>query len=137
MAFGDRYRQRDAEKPKVEEKPVEIIVKERTIEETVKEEFPKSEVFVIEPKIKIVRKNRPFKKKSVTKVEKFISEFKDPVPTIKEKDGVEDKKYVNIALNGNTVECNDFRAIVKKKGLKITDVLTKIIKEWNAANYNF
>lgn len=127
MAFGDRHRERTPQEKKFEEaikKEAEKTVLEIVNDEPVIEEQR-------EPKIKIVRENRERKPKKKV-VKKIVTPAK-----IEEKDGVENKKYVNIALNGTTVVCNDFRAIVKKKGLKITEVLTKIIGEWNYKNYNF
>lgn len=41
-----------------------------------------------------------------------------------------------IGIMGDTIEVRDFRAIVKKKGDTITNVLSKIISEYNEKNYN-
>jgi hypothetical protein len=133
--FG-RHREQQHQPPvieKVEEKPVEVELKvEKISEEKIKELED-----ALQPKIKIVRENRERKTKPV-KAQPVPKDFiiEDPAK-IEEKEGIESKKYVNIALNGTTVVCNDFRAICKKKGLRITDVLNKIIGKWNAENYNF
>jgi hypothetical protein len=42
----------------------------------------------------------------------------------------------NTGLVGQNTTCRDFRAIIKKKGLKINEILNKMLHEWNTENYN-
>lgn len=42
----------------------------------------------------------------------------------------------NTGVVGQNLICREFRAIIKKKGLKINEVLNKMLHEWNTANYN-
>jgi hypothetical protein len=46
------------------------------------------------------------------------------------------KPAIPVGIAGNTVEVQDFKAIIKKKGLQINTVLTQLISQWNQANYN-
>ena len=44
--------------------------------------------------------------------------------------------YNTVGLTGDSIECKDFRAIVKKSGKNINAVLSSILHEWNKKNYN-
>lgn len=71
----------------------------------------------------VIKKSLPIKKVAVKK-------------TIPKKKRIDNKAANKIGIIGNTVVCNDFRAILAKKGLQINTVLTQILHDWNMANYN-
>lgn len=57
------------------------------------------------------------------------------VPLEEIKPPVKKKLYENVGIIGNTIVCRDFRAIVKKKGLNIRDVITELLHKYNTENY--
>lgn len=73
------------------------------------------------------------KKVEVKKEEPVISNEVPP----EEIEPIDRKKiYDNVGLVGNTIECRDFRAILKKQGKTIHAVLPEILQKWNTENYN-
>lgn len=60
-----------------------------------------------------------------------------PIEVLEEKPIVEDtERKLNCGITGDTLEVKEFRAIVKKQGKQINVVITKILNDWNQANYN-
>jgi len=112
MGFRDRYK-----KPEETKDP---------IVETIKEVLPKAEIIVIEPE------KKPVSKKIVEP-----EEIQKKIKKEKRRRGVnKTKPFVNVSIMGDTVEVRDFRAICKKNGWQMNNTLTKILHEWNTANYN-
>ncbi|MGZ3883557.1 MAG: hypothetical protein ACXVPD_05030 [Bacteroidia bacterium] len=80
----------------------------------------------------------PKETKSKSKIAKMIrgevqpEEIKPPT-----EEQITRARYNVVAIVGNTAECVDFRAIVKRKNLSIKSVLTQLLKEWNEKNYTF
>lgn len=107
----------------------EKIVKFEKKAEVKKEPIIKAEVKKVE-EIKII--DPPTEEKKVTAIKKEIAET-NTGDSVKKRTY---KEYTNIGIIGDTVICRDFRAIVKKKGLQINTVLTKILHDWNTQNYN-
>lgn len=162
MSFG-RHRQ-PIEEIKIQESIKEKIleVKKDPVIEIVKEVIPDAHIVVIEPEEKAVviegyitvhkdvleeqkkeardnaiasrKKAKTEARKNIT-TEIAIEEVKPVIKAPKKKR--EDKKEVNkLGLIGSTIVANDFRAIVTKRGEQINVVLTKILHDWNMANYN-
>ena len=127
MSTGfNRHRERPQEQKVVTEEK-----KTDTVLEIVKDVFPEAEIVVIEEKpvikaeIKKTVERKPAKRKIIV-----------PSPTpVSEAEAV--YKPSGLALNGNMQEARDFRAICKRKGWVIQDILLKFIKEFNAKNYTF
>jgi len=99
-----------------QEDSIAVDTHKEAIEVIAKKIFPKVEE--AEEKITVVKAEE--KKEEVKKI------------TLPE----EVERKLNLGITGDTIEVKDFRAIVKKQGKQINIVLTKILSEWNTANYN-
>jgi len=90
----------------------------------------------------VITLNETEEKKPVKKNHKAIKVQKNE-PIISDQVEKEEIKKIpkkiyedNTGLVGKNTVCKEFRAIIKKKDLKINEVLNKILHEWNTANYN-
>jgi hypothetical protein len=146
MSFG-RHRQRE-ETPKEEVKLKRVVISPPKKETTpiVKVEKPKEEV---KPEVKeelpvIADKEEISQEEPIKEIEAAAEEViqqieKEQIERIpvKEKKPREDKKNPNLCgVVGQTIEVREFRAIVKKKGEQINDVLSKLLHKYNTENYN-
>lgn len=146
MSFS-RHRNRTQETPKeevkLERKFISPPKKETTPIE--KKEKPKEEVKQeVKQELPVISKEE-VKETPIVEVKKeekpvIVSEIKKeeitPIVKKEKKQRVDTKEANLIGIVGKTVVANDFRAIVKKQGKQINDVLTEILHGWNMANYN-
>jgi|GEM_PF-6703626 hypothetical protein len=125
--FGSRRNREQANEEETKKPNLQVV--NENIEDK-KEEIIENNSEEIQEAIKEIAKQ------NISKTENIVLEIDEKQQDKKAIDDfIEGKTKIGLGLTGNSIEAVDFRAIVKKQELKIGDVLTKLIKDYNDKNY--